>query len=172
MAGRRWFRDSMLSLAVLGVFLFTFLFAAPQRNFGAARRVDYESVLREARVTAPYHVFAPQDLPPTWKITSVRYDRQANGDVLWHVGLQTPRGHEVGVEQSDGGRAEFVRQITMRSDRVNRTLINGAIWQVRQRKMKMRDVRSLVRIQDDSTVVVTGAVPDFTELLVLAKSLH
>ncbi|WP_171843003.1 DUF4245 domain-containing protein [Carbonactinospora thermoautotrophica] len=172
MTGRRWFRNSMLSLAVLGVFLFTFLFTAPQRNFGAARQADYESVLREARATAPYHVFAPRNLPPTWKITSVRYDRQANGDVLWHLGLRTPRGHEVGIEQSDGSRAEFIRQITMRGDRVSRTVLNGAIWQLRQRKMRMRDVRSLVRIQDDCTVVVTGGVPDFTELLFLARSLR
>ena len=85
---------------VLTVFLTSLLLVAPQRNSAAADTVsaaEFAQAVRQARQQAPYHVYAPTNLPANWRITSVHHRTDSRGVSFWHVGITTPTQHQIEV---------------------------------------------------------------------------
>lgn len=160
---------------VLTVFLTSLLLVAPQRNSAAADTVsaaEFAQAVRQARQQAPYHVYAPTNLPANWRITSVHHRTDSRGVSFWHVGITTPTQHQIGVEQSDGRRSAFLKDLSSDGKRMGTVAIHGAVWGYWEHRMQMRDVRTMVRPMDSSNLLVTGSVPDFAELSALASTLR
>jgi hypothetical protein len=162
--GRRKLLASLL--VVLAVAAATVLLT-PRTN-DTIRPVDYTDELAEARAAAPYPVLVPVGLGRGWTPTSVMFTRY-QGASRWHLGLVTPDGDTVGVEQSDGDRDEFVDLLTGNGRPDGVLEVGTLVWS--KRFSPSRNLRALVLDSADSVVVVAG-MTSYDTLAELALALH
>lgn len=151
---KRGFRDLVLSMAVVGLFV-AFLFAVVWRPAPeAVKVVDPKLQLEAARAQASYEVLAPVGLSGDWKPTSARYEADADGSSTWFLGYVTPDQRYVALAQTDGPEDEFVKTQTLDGTPDGQRDIDAQQW----RQYLSGDQRSLVRTQDGTTTIVTGTV--------------
>jgi hypothetical protein len=132
------------------------------------RDVDYVSAAEQARQQASYDVLAPASLPSGWKATSARTSA-GGGAVHWHLGLVTGADDYAAVEQTDGARAGFIRELAEGATRAGRVTIAGEPW--RKLEGGEPEERALVRTDGGVTTVVAGSAT-WAELQTLASSLR
>lgn len=150
---KRGFRDLILSLAVVTVFV-AFLFAMVWRpSPDPVRTVDPAPMLRVARAEAEYPVLAPVGLSSGWRSTSARFEVDGTAST-WFLGYVTPDDEFVAVTQTDGEPGDFIAEQTVQGQPDGERIIKGDQWQ----QYIADDQRSLVRSTDTSTTVVTGTV--------------
>ncbi|MPZ95653.1 MAG: DUF4245 family protein [Propionibacteriales bacterium] len=113
-------------------------------------QVDYTSELAGAREAASYDVLAPEGLPDGWRATSV--DAAHDGDVLaWHLGFLNPDDEYVGLEQTNGGLDEEIRDGFEGQQRVDTLTVGGRRWDVYDGEDNV-----LVNVDGDVTTVVVS----------------
>lgn len=170
--GGTWIRGStgrwrwVVAALVVVVIAAAVLLLTPRTN-QAVRPVDYAGELATARAVAPYAVVVPVGLGPGWTPASVKFTR-SDGASRWHLGLITPAGDTVGLEQSDGNRAEFVDLQTGRGRPDGVIEVNSQAWS--KRYSASRNLRSLILDRADSVIVVAG-ITDYETLAELAQAL-
>ncbi|GAA1269129.1 hypothetical protein GCM10009677_22090 [Sphaerisporangium rubeum] len=153
----------LFCLAIVGLFLLI----TPQSRTEHIPRVDYSMTLAQLRRTAPYEVRAPEPVPANWVPNSSTLD--PGGHTTWRLGFATADRSHALLAQSDEPAASFASRMA-NSDRTTGTRqINGVTWQERVRPDKNQ--RTLVNVQPDVTIVVTGQA-DWQELTTLAASLR
>lgn len=113
--------------------------------------VDYVAAAQAARGVADFDILVPSALPKGWKATTVRYDAGVRGQ--WHLGVITDKGAYIGLEQSGLGQQRAVEKFAPDTKAKGTAHIGGFAWQLRQSD---RGETSLVRVEDDITVIVTG----------------
>ncbi len=151
---KRGLRDLVLSLAVVGVFV-AFLFAVVWRPApDPIRTVDPRLQLESARAQADYPVLAPVGLSADWKPTSARFEAVGEDNSSWFLGYVTPDGQYVAVTQTDAEAGPFIEQQTLKGAPDGQRTIGSSTWL----QYVSSDQRSLVRIEDGVTTVVTGTV--------------
>ena len=159
---RRWILAPLIVLALVAALLLL----TPRTN-NAVRPTDYSDELAQARAVARYMVVVPIGLGPGWTVTSAEFSRY-RGASRWHLGLITPGGDTVGIEQSDGDWAEFVDLQTGNGRPEGLLDLNSWVWS--KQYAPSRDLRSLVHERGDSVVVVAG-ITDYRTLAELAQAL-
>lgn len=159
---RHWIFAPLTVLAVVAAVLLL----TPRTN-DAVRPTDYSDQLAQARAVAPYKVVTPVGLGPGWSVTSAEFSRY-HGASRWHLGLITPGGDTVGIEQSDGDREEFVNLQTGNGRPEGVLEVNSRVWS--KQFAPGRGLRSLVFERGDSVVVVAG-MTDYATLTELARAL-
>lgn len=163
---KRGVRDLVLSLAVVGIFV-AFLYVIVWRpSPEPVRTVDPALQLEAARAQSPYPVLAPEGLGADWKPTSARFEMTTEGVSTWFLGYVTPQMQYVALAQSDGQPEAFIAEQTLRGQKEGERQVNGRIWQ----EYVSGDQRSLVRVGDAATTVVTGTV-SYDELAAFAGRL-
>ncbi|MFF8970561.1 DUF4245 domain-containing protein [Streptomyces sp. NPDC014995] len=160
-------RDMVLSLGLIMIAgAVMYLFIPHDDSTPDVKRVDYRVELLTARRAASYPVAAPEDLPLSWKATSVRF----RGDDFdaWHLGFHTPDGEYVQVEQSTQKRSTFIDEATQGARRTDRTeQLAGRTW---TRYTEGRYDALVLENADGSTTVVAGTA-SFARLAQMAESL-
>ena len=117
----------------------------------SVKAVDYVSAVEAARGDADFDVLAPTSLPAGWKATTVRYESGERGQ--WHLGVLTDTEEYIGLEQSGIGTQRAIERFAPKTEATGKTTIAGQSWQVRQSN---RGENTLVRDDDDITIIVTG----------------
>ncbi|MEU6535334.1 DUF4245 domain-containing protein [Streptomyces sp. NPDC047000] len=121
-------RDMVLSLGLIGIAAaLIYVFVPHDDHAPDIKRVDYRVELLTARRAASYPVAAPEELPTTWKATSVRF----RGDAYdaWHLGFQAPDGQYVAIEQSTQKRSAFIDDASQGASATKVTEeIGGRTW--------------------------------------------
>lgn len=164
---KRGFRDLVLSMAVVGVFV-AFLYAVVWRpSPEPVKTVDPTFQLQAARAQADYPVLAPEGLSADWRATSARFEAQGEEATSWFLGYVTPEGAYIAVTQTDAEAQPFIEAQTLEGVPDGQRTINGADWQ----QYVSGDQRSLVRQEADVTTVVTGTV-DYEQLQAFAQRLR
>jgi Protein of unknown function (DUF4245) len=160
--------DMLRSLGVVFLFVAMLLVLTPRRHYDAVKEIDYTAQLRAARATAPYAVLAPSGLPPRWRATSARVEREGDA-VVWHLGFVTPQDEYAAVGQSDGDPAEFLERQSNGGRAEGPVDVDGVRWQRFYRQAK--NARTLARA-DDGVMITVGGTADYTELAELAGALR
>lgn len=166
---RQTARDMLLSMLVVaaGVLLLAFPFGRGAPD--PIKVIDPAPVVAAAREELGWPVLAPTGLPATWRATSARLDVAADGETVLHVGYLSPSTRYIGLEQSATKETAFVRDQTLGGRPVGEVVIGGTTWQRLESPDGER--KSLLRVGDGATYVVTGAAP-WTELDALTASLR
>ena len=160
--------DILRAVGFVVVIVVAVVLLAPRRHYDAIKEIDYTGDLASARALAPYHVLAPEGLATGWKPTSVRYVEQ-DGHTMWHLGYLSPAEEYVGVEQSDGPAAAWIRQQTHGGRLEGSMPVEGELWSMRYQPDK--NLRSLAMTEDGVTTVVAG-IASYQTLAELAGALE
>ncbi|MFN8167470.1 MAG: DUF4245 domain-containing protein [Candidatus Nanopelagicales bacterium] len=165
---RQTVRDMILSMAVVaGVVLL--LFQPWGRSTpDPVRTVDPTPVVSTARETADWPVLAPTGQPATWRATSARFEVAADGESVLQTGYLSPSTKYVGLAQSRTKETAFVRDRSGEGEPAGTATLGGVTWD----RLETPDgkQRSLVRVDDGVTYVVTGQA-DWPEIEAFAASL-
>jgi len=163
------FRGYAIALAVCLAIAGLILLGAPKGDREHIPAVDYTIDAANARNTASYQVWVPSAVPEGWVPTSSRLVTR-QGTVTWRLGFATAsRSHAMLAQSDEKPLADFVDRMA-NTERVEGTQqIDGVAWERRYRPDKNQ--RTLVRVLDDSVVMVTGQA-DWTELAQLAATLR
>ncbi|PNE39151.1 Protein of unknown function [Streptomyces yunnanensis] len=152
----------VLSLAVIGVLVGAIYFFIPHDDSATAEKnavqtVDTRVEIITARRAAPYPVAAPENLPKTWRTTSVTYKASNDGKGgAWHLGLLDPEQQYAAVEQSDAPAKQFVQDVTLGATKVaGQQAVGGKKWD----RYQGDTYKALVNEEPGVTTVVTGTAP-------------
>lgn len=144
-------RDMVISLVlVLGVIgVVMLLTLRPQPD--PVRVVDPTPVVVQARAEAAYPVLYPAKLDAAWRPTSARWEVTdvTAPDAAFHVGFVTPADAYAQIGQSATQNEDFIESQTDQG----RPIDTVGEW---QRFESADGTRSLVRVQDGVTSVVSG----------------
>jgi hypothetical protein len=166
-----------LSMALVGaVVLAVFWVVAWQRPEvqGPIRpEVDVAGLFQQFRVSEPFPVLEPTDLPDGWTPNSAWFDpagvnASIDGGVL-HVGYVTPEGSYAEVRQTNGDPKEAVAEWVDDARSANTVDVGGRSWRVVESAETGK--QGLVGEYRGTTVVVTGKA-GLDELQELAASLR
>ncbi len=166
--------------ACLALVLAIFLVTPSEDDPPLPRTIDYTWDAKEFARKAPYQVYSPTGLPPTWAATASRLTgttaKKAKKHVAWHLVLVAPSQRYAALEQSNetpDGPGNFVARMTnvpksTPDQAAGRRTVDGVVWD----QYYQRDKRqySLVRRLPGNTIVLTGTA-DYDELAVLAAAL-
>jgi hypothetical protein len=153
-------------LLVAAIYLIT-----PRSHQEVLPTVDYQSQLWAMRSDAPYTVYAPENLPPTWRPTSSRLHGlgEGKGPVAWHLGFVTPSDEYAALEQSNEKASEYVPRMTNNKKPIGTQQVDGVTWTKYHRKDKKAN--SLARTLPNGVSLVVTGTASYEELAVLAASL-
>jgi hypothetical protein len=159
--GSKTVRDLALSLVVLGVVVAVIYVFIPHDSKATpvkTLKVDYTASLQQARRYAPYPVAAPEGLGSGWTATSDTFDGTDPHKTTWHLGLVSADQEYVGVEQSNGDPAAFVKEVTLGAHRDGARTVSagGVVWE----HWTGERYKALVRKQPGVTTVVLGTGTD------------
>lgn len=120
--------------------------------------VDYTPTLTAVRSSGAFKVGAPVGLSSDWRATSVRYTPVATDSTIatWHLGFVTPDDGYVGLEQSNGADAGFVKDSTTKGQAVGTQVVEGKTWN--KYHSDSTGYNSLVLKDNGVTTVVVGTV--------------
>lgn len=145
-----------------------FLLVATPSSTEHIPRVDFSVDAGNAARAAEFPIEVPKAVQPDWVPTSSRLTTD-KGVVTWRLGFATgKRMHAMLAQSNEQPPAGFANRMANTETPAGTAVINGATWEKRFREDK--DQRSLVRVLDGRTVVVTGSA-DWPELGALAASL-
>ena len=153
-----------LALLVIPLAVIAIIFTNVPKDH-AVKEVDWTPVLATARKEAPYQVLAPTNLPDGWRATSVTWVPQGkpylNGEAsprnLWQLGLLTPDGAFIDLNQGDAQPQEMVDQQSRDGTPDGSSVVADQTWQ----RLVSPDgrTRSLVLRGPNVTTVVTADLP-------------
>ena len=129
--------------------------------------VDYTAAAEAARDDGTFDVLAPEQLPPGWRATSVRYTTE--GQAHWHLGVLTDEDEYVGLEQIVDDAEDALAAFSPDTAVVGSTTIMGQRWQVRADSAGTET--TLLRSSGELSILVTGTAPR-DELIGFVESLR
>ncbi|WP_459802782.1 DUF4245 domain-containing protein [Herbidospora sp. RD11066] len=145
-----------------------FLLITPQSRTEHIPRVEFSYDANNAARAAEFPIEVPEPVQPNWVPTSSNLTT-TKGVVTWRLGFATgERMHAMLAQSNEQPLAGFANRMTNTETALGTEVINGTTWEKRFREDKNQ--RSLVRVLDGHTVVVTGSA-DWPELSALAASL-
>lgn len=156
----------LLVLAVVAVILLVTMRARPD----AVKVIDYTSELTVARAQAGYPILAPVGLSSDWRATSARWQLTdaSSPDKAWHLGFVTPGEQYAQLGESATTNVNYIPEQTASGKPTTTSQVGGYEW---QRYENSTSQRSLVRIANGVTIVVTGTA-DWPLLEEFAASLR
>lgn len=166
--GRQTVRDMILSMLVVSAAVLVLVLPWNRSTPDPVRVVDPAPVVAAAREAFDWPVAAPVGLPSTWRPTSARLEVAADGQGVLHLGYLSPATMYVGLEQSATKELAFVREKTVGGKPTGTAEISGVTWDRLESPDGTR--RSLVRVVDGVTYVVTGAA-DWSEIEQFTRAL-
>ncbi len=144
------------------------LFFMPNGKSEHIPRIDFSIDKVNAARAASYTIEVPGQVLPNWVPTSSQLTDKA-GVVTWRLGFATDkRMHAMVAQSNETPLADFANRMANSDKATGTRQINGTAWEERFRQDKNQ--RSLIRILQDRTIVVTGSA-DWDELTALAASL-
>lgn len=166
---RQTVRDMILSMAVVAGVVLLIFHPWGRSTPDPVRTVDPAPVISAARAESDWPVLAPTGLPATWRATSARFEVAADGESVLQTGYLSPSTKYVGLAQSRTKETAFVRDRSGEGDPAGTATISGVTWD----RLESSDgkQRSLVRVDDGVTYVVTGQA-DWPEIEAFAASLR
>ncbi|TKK80682.1 DUF4245 domain-containing protein [Herbidospora galbida] len=145
-----------------------FLLITPQSRTEHIPRVDFTVDADNAARAAEFPVAVPEPVLANWVPTSSRLTN-TKGVLTWRLGFATgKRMHAMVAQSNEQPTAGFANRLANTETSIGTEVIKGATWEKRFREDKNQ--RSLVKVSDGRTVVVTGSA-DWPELGALAASL-
>jgi hypothetical protein len=165
---RQTVRDMLLSMLVVTGAVIVLVLPWNRSNPDPVRVVDPAPVVAAARTAADWPVLAPVGLPVTWRATSARLEVASDGQSVVHLGYLSPSTMYVGLEQSATKEVAFVRDTTQGGKPAGTAEISGRTWN--RLESPEGKQRSLVRVDDGVTYVVTGAA-EWPEIEEFARAL-
>lgn len=162
-------RDVALSMGVVAGIIFLVLLVTWRPQPDPVRALDPGPVADQAAQVVDYPILLPAP-DETWRATSARFEPTAESDNLpvWFNGWVTPTEQFVAVVQSANTTESFVEEQTI--DGIPATdapATPGWVAMISPRN----DQRSLVRVADGHTTIVTGSV-DWPELVAFRDALE
>lgn len=162
-------RDIALSMGVVAGIIFLVLAVSWRPQPDPVRTLDPAPVAESAAVAASYPILLPQ-VDESWRATSARFEPTPESDQLpvWFNGWVTPADQYVAVVQSSNTTESFVEEQTIEgipAQDAPATPGWDAVISPRN------DQRSLVRVADGATTIVTGSV-SWPELVSFRDSLQ
>ncbi|MDX6310413.1 MAG: hypothetical protein QOI06_3459 [Nocardioidaceae bacterium] len=157
-------------ISVMGLIAFVWALSWFQHRTPAnpAVTVRYGPVLATARSQAPFHVVAPEPVPPGLRATSVSWDG-VGPTVLWQLGFVTSQQAFVGLYQGNGPAAQLIAANTPATQPSAPVTIGGIQWLTLTNPS--RGETALVHTQRGMTVLVTGTAGE-AQLVSFVRSLH
>lgn len=152
-------RNMLMSFGVVfALIAFIYFFTYTPVTGDPVKIVDYTPTLAAVRSSGAFKVDAPIGLSPDWRATSVRYTPAATDSTIatWHLGFVTPDDGYVGLEQSNGTDAGFVKDSTTRGQEVGTQLVEDKTW--KKYHSDSTGYNALVLKEDDVTTVVAGTL--------------
>ncbi len=138
-----------------------FLLVAPPSRTEHIPRVEFTIDAANAARAAEFPIEVPESVQPDWVPTSSRLTT-ANGVVTWRLGFATgKRMHAMLAQSNEQPVAGFANRMANTETPAGSAVIKGTTWEKRFRVDKNQ--RSLVRVADGHTVIVTGSA-DWPEL--------
>ena len=136
----------------------------------AVKVIDYTPELTVARAQAGYPILAPVGLSSDWRATSARWQMtDASSPVkAWHLGFVTPGEQYAQLGESATTNSNYIPEQTASGKPTTTSQVGGFEW---QRYENSSAQRSLVRIENGVTIVVTGTA-DWPLLEEFAASLR
>jgi hypothetical protein len=130
--------------------------------------VDYTPQLEVARAQADFHVLAPTDVPPGWRITQAVFTPGAQAH--WHLAGLTDRGRYVGLEQARrSGRSMVAEYVDPQPSRGQPVTVDGRRWTT---WTDDQGDLALVRSSSGTTALVVGHDVPRDELLAYVAGLR
>jgi hypothetical protein len=158
----------VLSLGVTLLIVLGVIALVPRPSRVTQPAVNVALGARAAESKLSFAPAVPQNLPDTWRPTSVRTTESVLNVMTWHIGYQTTQGDYAAVEQGANAPARWVLQQVNRGAPQGQMLIAGEQWNKWVRADKVQN--SLTRTSGTVTTVVTGTA-SFEELAQLVQSL-
>ncbi len=124
------------------------------------RTVDWSSWAETGRADGVLLLYAPEELPPGWRATSVRYIPGNNP--RWQLGMLTDNGRYVGIEESRVSVKNLVHQYVdddaVQGDDV---VIDGVTWQSWRDKGGDYALSQRIEVTDgpSQSILVVGSAP-------------
>lgn len=162
-------RDIALSMGVVAGIIFLVLAVSWRPQPDPVRSVDPTLTAQTAAAAASYPILVPR-VAEGWRATSARFEPTAESDQLpvWFNGWVTPTEEFVAVVQSANTTESFIEEQTITgipAEDAPATPGWDAFISPRTEQ------RSLVRVADGVTTIVTGSV-DWPELVAFRDSLQ
>lgn len=154
----------VISMAVILALVAVVVWLLPRPNQIEQPAVD---VANAAEGNAAALSFAPAvpDGPSGWTATSANVNRSTDGVVTWHVGYRSDEGQYLALEVAEDTTKTWLKAQTQSGTADGTRSIEGETWDGYLQEDRKR--YSLVRTQDDLTVLVTGegGYPVLTQLV-------
>ena len=172
---RQTVRDMLWSMgAVLLVVVFQ-LAVTHRGHQQVSYSVDYQGAIDQAVADKTLSILVPTQIPQGFKATAARFEAETlgePGDVRLYLGFTSTDNSYVSVWQSNGHSSEIVDQGTNHASCEGSVDIGASTWQLCNQDRPL--TRSLVKVADHETVVVSGNVSAdelaaFTSTLRVAK---
>jgi hypothetical protein len=143
----------VISMAVILAMVAVVVWLLPRPNGIEQPAVD---VANAAQGNASALSFAPAvpDGPEGWTATSANVNRSTEGVVTWHVGYRTDEGRYLALEVAEDTTPTWLKAQTAGGTQDGTRTVGGEPWDAYLQEDRKR--YSLVRTQDDLTVLVTG----------------
>lgn len=142
------------SLAVVGVIVAVIAIMNLPPDQDPIREIDPAPVAASVAQVADFPVLLPTD--PGWRATSARWEpsEESGAEPVWSTGgVYGPDGPFASVSQSTADSSAYLAEQTGEGTATGEgAAIGGAQWQ----RYESSDGRSLVRVADGATTVVSG----------------
>lgn len=170
-------RDMLISLAVIMIPVLLIGWWFTMEDDSRPATVDVAGTLVRAQGESPYPILTADDLGENWSPVRVAWAKEGDPWItgepassnMWQAGYLSPNDTYFGIQQRDGGAAEFIRATTREGKALDGVVeIAGREWS-RYESPDGR-TRSLVNTDGDTTSIVT-ADTEFDKLEAFAASL-
>lgn len=160
-------RDMVFSLGAVGIVVVLLLLFGRHSEQDPVKPIDYTLQFQQASQVAPYPLLAPEGLPERWRATSADFDGVDPAQTTWHIGFINPAEEYAAVEQTNGTPDAFVKDKGKNGKAGGAFDVAGEPW----KSYEGPKYRSLVRVQNGVTTVVTGTAT-YQDLATLAAALR
>ncbi len=157
-------QSMVLSMAVILALVAVVVWAVPRPSSVQQPPADVAGTAAGAGAELPFAPPVPTGLEG-WTPTSAEVNRSTDGVLTWHVGYRTDQGEHVALEVARDATAAWQRAQTAGGASDGTLEVDGREWE--RLLQPDRGRHSLVRTEDDLTVVATGDAdyPVLTELV-------
>lgn len=161
--------DMVRSLLVVLAFVAVLLIVTHRGQPEAVKAVDAAPIVAVAAMQAPFPVLAPIMLPEEWRPTSARWEptEKSGEDPVLHIGYVTPTDKYAQISQSSNSSKAYLSEQTANGLLVGTETIAAIDWE----RWERGDRRSLVRVADGATTIVSGTAT-WDELVALAGAMQ
>jgi hypothetical protein len=160
--------DMVRSLGLVLVVVAVILLLIWRPKPDEVKPVDPGPALTQARLSAPYDVYAPEPAPAGWTPTVARFE-PAPPSNDWTLGFVTASDEYAAVSQTDGGLQALLDAVAPDAEPAGEATVNGQAYQRWEAPGQSR--RALAAAVSGSVLVV-GGTAGWPELERLAASLR